>query len=318
MGLKVKIKAKKDEALTLDECFEAFLVEKQAVNKSAATIAAYTYSYDKWHDYIEKSGYSLAAKDVDASYIYSFSTHLLEEIKPTSINSYLRHLRSFLYWCMEHKYVEQFKIKLLTVQETVKEVYTDDELERLLRHPSRTASFVEWRSWAVINWILATGNRAGTVVAVLIGDINFARKELYINRTKTNKGMTLPLSTALANCLTEYIKKYRSEAQPTDYLFPNVGDLPLTVPALKSSIAAYNRSRDVDKTSIHLFRHTYAKLFLMNSGDVFRLQKILGHSTLDMTRKYVNLFLEDLKEDYDNYSPLDNIKRKTSRTHKIK
>ncbi len=51
---------------------------------------------------------------------------------------------------------------------------------------------------------------------------------------------------------------------------------------------------------------------------MFTLQKILGHSTLAMTRRYVKLFSEDIKEDYDKFSPLDTNRRNAKRTQTIK
>lgn len=46
----------------------------------------------------------------------------------------------------------------------------------------------------------------------------------------------------------------------------------------------------------------------MNGGDIFRLQKILGHSSLDMVKNYVAIYGGDLKRDYDRYSLLDQAK----------
>lgn len=92
----------------------------------------------------------------------------------------------------------------------------------------------------------------------------------------------------------------------------------MTENALKLSIRDYNAARGVKKTSVHALRHTFAKLWIHNNGDVFRLQKMLGHSTLDMTRNYVNLFAVDLKEGFDEYSPLDRMVRKRRKKHTIK
>ena len=92
----------------------------------------------------------------------------------------------------------------------------------------------------------------------------------------------------------------------------------MTENALKLSMRDYNLGRGVKKTSVHALRHTFAKLWICNNGDVFRLQKMLGHSTLDMTRKYVNLFSTDLKKDFDEYSPLDKLVRKRRKTHTVK
>lgn len=65
---------------------------------------------------------------------------------------------------------------------------------------------------------------------------------------------------------------------------------------LQHTIAKYNKSRYVEKTSIHQFRHTFAKGIVMNGGREFKLQSLLGHSTLNMSKEYVDMFGEDLKE----------------------
>ena len=55
----------------------------------------------------------------------------------------------------------------------------------------------------------------------------------------------------------------------------------------------------------------------MNTGDVFRLQKMLGHRTLEMTRKYVNMFGDDLQENFKTYNPLDRIKKSQPRRNTL-
>lgn len=304
----------------LEELFIEYYDEKQALNKSKATLAGYEEAIKIWLNYLRFCEYSLAAKDVDIGYVLSFSHHNLNEgMKATTLNHYLRVIRAFLYWCMERQYVRPFKIKMVAEQEVVKMTYTDEDCIKLLTKPRKNDSFVEWRTWAIINWVLATGNRAGTICNIKIGDVNFAKKELYINRTKNNKASILPLSAALANVLQEYTKMWLYNFGPNDWLFPSSTTADqLTVNALKHSVRRYNLAREVELTSIHAFRHTFAKNWIRNTGDVFRLQKILGHSTLEMTRRYVNMFSEDLKEGYEEFSPLDKLKRGSSRTQQIK
>ena len=56
-----------------------------------------------------------------------------------------------------------------------------------------------------------------------------------------------------------------------------------------------------------MYRHTFAKNWILNGGDIFRLQKILGHSTMDMVKNYVEMFDDDLKRDFETFNPLDNM-----------
>jgi len=64
------------------------------------------------------------------------------------------------------------------------------------------------------------------------------------------------------------------------------------------------------RCSPHTFRHTFAKNFLLNGGDVFTLQKILGHSSLAVVRMYVDLASEDVQIEHRRYSPVDWMKLK--------
>jgi site-specific recombinase XerD len=57
----------------------------------------------------------------------------------------------------------------------------------------------------------------------------------------------------------------------------------------------------------HTFRHTFAKNWLMNGGDIFRLQKIRGHKTLEMVRNYVNITFKDIQSQHSKFSPCDNL-----------
>ena len=78
---------------------------------------------------------------------------------------------------------------------------------------------------------------------------------------------------------------------------------------LRNSIVRYNESRGVKKHGIHAFRHTFARLYLVEcGGNALKLQKLLGHSTLDMTKKYVQIYETDLVSDFRKISPLDCVK----------
>ncbi|HNW87482.1 MAG TPA: tyrosine-type recombinase/integrase [Candidatus Limiplasma sp.] len=320
MGTKRLITKAKEKELLIEDVYTDYIDEKKALNKSPATISSANGSYKRWMDYLKTNEQlSHELKSVDASYIYSFCHHCLnEEMKPTTLNHYIREIRAFLYWCMEKKYFPAFKIKLVTEQEQIKDTYTDEEKLKMIERPSKTATFVEWRMWAMINWILATGNRASTVCNIKIGDVNFAKSEIYITKTKSNKASIIPLSPALASVIMDYIRKWRYDAGDANFLFPNIGEEELTVNALKHSLRKYNKDREITKTSVHALRHTFAKDWIRNTGDVFRLQKLLGHSTLEMTRRYVNMFSEDLKEGFETYNPLDKLKKSSCRTQKVK
>lgn len=318
MAIKRVVKRSADAyKITLDEAFYDFIQEKKARSLANSTIGNYEQSYDY---FCKSANYdkNTLTDEVNQSAIFAFiNSQKLNGVQASSINHYLRDLRTFLYWCMDptRAYIEPpFKIKEVEKQEEPLKLYSDDEIEALLEKPSKREDYPAWRTWAIVNWVLATGNRAGTICDVKIEDINFAHKEITLRHTKNKKAQIIPLSSSLETCIKEFIRMWRKDQDPDAWLFANYGNDHLSTNALRLSFSRYCKKRGVDKTNIHGLRHNFAKLWVKNNGNMFTLQKILGHSSLAMTRRYVKLFSEDLKEDYDKYSPLDTIRRSAKRS----
>ena len=321
MGTKRIIRRSTESDLVpLSSAFNNFIIEKEAKNLSDSTLRNYELSYDLFTKY---EGLEEATTDaVKLQNIYHWiGTMKQEGLKPSSINHYLRDVRTFLYWCMDSArgYITpRFKVQLIEGQEEQLKLFTDEEIEALIERPRINDSFATWRTWAIVSWVLGTGNRASTICDVKILDVNFSSKEITLGHTKNKKAQIIPLSPALETVLKEYIRIWRKDAPIDGWLFPNVGEEKLTTNALRLAFVSYCNNREVKQHNIHGLRHNFAKGWIKNNGNIFVLQKILGHSTLDMTRRYVKLFSEDIKEDYDKFSPLDTIKKSRSRTQKVK
>ncbi len=320
MGIKRKVKqAIGSDVVLLDAAFDDFIAEKIAKPVVPKTIQNYKQSYGyfvEFNDFDEAT----TCNEVTQSHIFKWkNTMKIEGISTASINHYLRDVRAFLYWCMDEArvYVEYFPIEEQGGQEEPLKFFSDEELEALLAKPRINDSFAEWRSWAIVSWVLATGNRARTICEVQIGDVDYKENEITLRHTKNKKAQVLPLSPALKTVLQEYCRVWRRGRDNEASLFPNVGDEKLTTNALAHSFARYCHNRGVDHTSIHGLRHNFARDWVRNGGNIFALQRLLGHSTIEMTNRYVNLFGKDLKQNYDVYSPLDKIKKAGRRTQKV-
>ncbi len=324
-----------DASITLDDAFDEFIAEKVYQNKAEKTIKNYKQTYRYFKEYHELDE-TFLAKEVDKEMVYDFVNEKAGEVSSeASVNHYLRDIRTFLYWCMDdtREYITPFKIKERKIQELQPKTIPAEEIVKLLEKPQHKgdADFVEWRSYAIIAWILATGNRARTVSEIRIGDIDFAAKEITLKQTKSKKALSIPFSSQNRATIKEYMRLYRNGAKATDYLFCNQGGEKLTYNAMRLAHTRYCEKRNVpDRSldeeekkklsyyrSLHALRHTFAKNFYKRNKDVFKLQEILGHSSIAITKRYVKLVIDDLKEDYDSYSMLDNIKQKGSRRRTI-
>lgn len=292
----------------LSEIYDEFYKAKNAQGVSKRTLKSYDQTVQrKFFDWAKDNGIKKGF-DIDQTVIDDYLVYLRnQDITDTTVAMYARHLKSFLNYAQRWGFITtNLEVPTVKTQHKVPETYTDEELKALLRKPDlKTCSFSEYRNWVMVNYLLATGNRLRTMQSIKIEDLDFSNRMIKLNTTKQKKAQIIPMSNKLAEILREYLS-YR-KGEPKDPLFCKSDGTQLTAEGISTALYRYNKRRGVEKTSIHLFRHTFAKLAIKNGIDPLRLQKILGHSTLDVTRNYVNLFGTDLKEGFNEYNPLENI-----------
>ena len=304
MMAKIKIKI----SVTVSDVFHDFLMAKKSMGLSEKTIITYGqhFSAIAKHLQVDKLIGELDKTDIESMIASMRDTGL----SANSIKSYTRTFKSFLSWCNEAE-ITRLNLSTYKAEETIKETYTDTELKLLLKKPDvRKCTFAEYRNWVTVNLLLNNGCRAATIRNIKIRDLDLDNRVIYLRHTKNKKAQVIPLCEALCSVLREYLRVRGGGMD--DYLFPNESGLQLTENGLRCSIAKYNRKRGVQKTSIHLFRHTFAKKYLVDcGGNAFTLQRLLGHSTLDMTKHYCTIFDTDIIKNYESFSPLVQLKGKS-------
>lgn len=315
MGVKRRIKrSSTPDAMPIQEAYKEFITEKEAKNLAKATIKNYEQSFLYFMEFFGFNADTLLSEVKESMFYEWMNSMKLDGVRFTSINHYLRDNRTFFNWCMDKGYIEdKFKIPMMEGQEELPKMFSDEELILLLEKPKQGDSFTTWRTWLIVNWVLATGNRASTIVEVRVEDIDFNKKEIILSHTKNKKASVIPLSPSLETAIKEYMRKFEIE----EWLFPNIGVEQLTTGALQHSFARYCKDRGCSRTNIHGLRHNFSKLWIKNDGGAVKLRNMLGHSTLTMTSHYVKLFSDDLKEDFEKVNPLDSLKRSAKRTNKI-
>ena len=309
--MKQKITMKTSKNLTVGEAVELFFRKATVKNLSKDTLNTYRGHLNAFCRYVDKDEKISALTDesVDGFILYLKET---TEASDITINTYLRTVRSFLYYSMDCGYLRRFKVVMPKVEKKIKPTYTDEELSRLLQKPRlNQCSFSEYRIWVFENYLLGTGSRISSALNVRIGDIDFDNGTILLRKAKNRRQQILPLSRTLSGILKEYLEKRGGAAD--DYLFCNVYGEKGKRSTFQQEVSRYNIQRNVNKTSCHLFRHTFAKKWVLSGGDIFRLQKILGHSDITVTREYVNMFSPDLQRDFERFNPLDQLGMNTVR-----
>ena len=295
-----KIKLHGQFSKPLAEVFEDFVISQTSQGLSEITIATYRHHLHSISNHldIQKPLEALTRKDLEAMIV----SMRVAGLAHNSISSYCRVLRTFLNWC-KRAGLNIPELPNIKDRETVKEAYTDGELMALLERPKKNCSFCEYRNWVIVNFLMNSGCRSASIRNIQNRDVDLELRQIILRHNKNGKIQTVPLCSLMVSILREYMPVRGGNAE--DYLFCDQYGGMLSQNGLRLAIARHNQSRGVEKTSAHLYRHTFARKYLVDcGGDALMLQKILGHSTLKMTKHYCAIYDADIAKDYDRFSPL--------------
>jgi integrase/recombinase XerD len=233
-----------------------------------------------------------------------------KEYSSFTVNIRMRTIKCYLKWLYENKHIEEninMKFKLVkTPLDTVKPLM-DREVKRLLQ-ACDISTYGGFRDYCGIITILDCGIRSKELVQLKIKDIDLNQGLLNVRAevSKTRVSRQLPLSIKTCKLLKELIEC--AIENNSDYLFQSTYGGKIKEQNLMLSFRKLGEKIKLGKRCTpYTLRHTFAtnavKVGIM---DLFTLQRIMGHSSLVTTRRYVQLETEDLKRNHKKASPLDN------------
>lgn len=307
----------KKKKITINQAYEMFAIHQKEKGNSESTIKFYDRAYKKLSQVTEDGTQSITVI-TEIGFQKKF-IESLGNVNQQTINAYLRGYRSFGNYCKSIGLIDVFSCPIKEIEPPLKQVYTVSELKRLIKKPS-IENFVEFRSYVIILLLLSTGARSNTILNLHISDVDLDEGYITFNTTKAHKVVHIGLSRKIKRDLVEYINYWRSgdDVKTDDYLFCNIYGEKMSRMTLCTSIAKYNKNRGVEKTSLHLFRHTFAKNWITSGGDLISLAKVLTHSELEMVKRYANLYGSDIKHEIEEHSTLSQLKAQSGKTLKTK
>lgn len=286
--------------LYLDNC--------RARNLREGTINHYKQSYTQFYKYFDAD---MPIEEMTKEAYDKYVIYLRETIaNDVSINSYLRDMITTLHFLMNEGYLEPYKMQAIKVDKTPVETYTEEELAKLCRKPDlKKCSFAEYQSWVMTNFLLATGVRQRSLNNIKIKDLDLENAIITLTVTKNRKTLIIPIEPQLRAVLIEYLR-YRQHKTDDEYLFTNIYGQQLTKSTGYHRLYEYNKARGVETTGLHRYRHTFAKLWIINGGNAVTLSKLLGHSSLEITQNYINLLVSDYAKEVEEISILSKFSGK--------
>lgn len=184
---------------------------------------------------------------------------------------------------------------------------TPEQAMALLAQPN-TGNAEGLRDRAMMMLMLDSGMRVSEVIAVEADRIDWLHCTLTV-MGKGRKERLVPFSSGTGQALLEYARiRSQGLVRAAQFFLGRTGN-PLERNKIRKLVHYYGVKADIHgvRISPHTLRHTFAVLYVRGGGDSFSLQEILGHSTLEMTRRYVHLARHDIADQHKKFSPMQTL-----------
>lgn len=233
-------------------------------------------------------------------------------LSPTTVNHRMRSIKQFYAFLVKEAFLSvnpTLQLEKQKVRKNIIQAFTEEQVLLLLSVPDKSR-FAGLRDYTMMLFLLDTGIRLSELCNIRLVDLRMAQNELIITEGKGGKQRRVFYSHKAKETLIKYIRA-RGDIPGNVYLFVTVENKPMLPRSVQERLSVCGQAASLDgvRVSPHTFRHTFAKMYILRGGDAFSLQALLGHSSLDMVRHYVNLWGTDLQKMHRQYSPVDYLFR---------
>ena len=290
----------------LSFALEAFLLDGRARRLRPTTITFYRQQCGYFLTYAQQCGIG-NPQEITAHTIRSYFVSLQERgLAEVSVQSAARAIRALCNFMVRDEIITHSpfaKVKMPKADDPTPTSFTSTELKQLYK----TAD--SHRDRAILLCLLDTGCRAAEFIAWNVGDVNINTGAVHLRHTKNRESRTVYIGLRARRDL---LKHYAGlpDVSPDAPIWINENNAPgqrLTDSGLRQLLERIADNAGVDHCSPHKFRRTYALTALRSGMNVYALQRLMGHKTLDMLLRYLRLTEGDLKDVAGKYGAVDSL-----------
>ena len=291
----------------------------QAGNYSTVTIEGYIPAMGRVIKFLNDPD----AADVTIWDLESFLISLRKSgVSESTRQYYWKVIKSYFSWASKRKGLgierPDTELDMPTVPEPEVMPYTEREVRNLLKVCEETEESItdkrcSWkykrptalRDQLLILVLLDTGIRVSELCRIQYKDLNIENQSIHIRAFETgkkSKDRIVYIGKKTMSILWRFVAENND---PEEYLFLSDENDPLSRDAVKHLLARLGKKAGIPNCGAHRFRHTFAIQYLRNGGDIYTLKRIIGHSSLKMVQRYLQLSETDSKTAHKKASPVD-------------
>ncbi len=289
----------------LRDAYTDFILSRQAMLCSPKTLSWYTFTLGKVIDWWVENGIT-TPQEIEARHVRAYLSHMAEKrLADTYIHNHARAIRTLLTFFLNEKYITaQITFQMPSMADKRLPCLSTEDVQKLL------ADCQNPRDKAVILLMVDTGLRRAEVCALNWEDVEVSNGLVRVVRGKGGKARSVVVGVSTRRALLAYRRQLNP--QPDQPLFQTKEAGRFTNNGLRSLLLRVGERAGV-KVTPHALRRTFATMSLRAGMNLLHLQGLLGHSTIEMTRRYVQMVDDDLLEAHKTHGPIDNFLRASKR-----
>jgi len=300
--------------MTLQNAYDEFIVTQKIRGNSPHTISYYHYCLQP---FLTSQGSDTPCFVLT---LKALQRHVLalqnRPISDTTVKTYVKGLKAFVSWLWQEEYIASdlsAKLRLPKSQGLAIDPLTDAEISSIFSILGNKREYISLRNHCVCALMLDSGLRKSEVLTLKLSYLHLPEGYTLVDG-KGNKQRPVPLGLNTQKLLLKYTAQRPHDARH-EYVFLTPDSRPIGDASIRRMFKKFNPRGDIkiEKARLtrriypHLLRHTFATRYLENGGNIYSLQLILGHSSLEMVKRYVHLTCAKTVANFTDYSPLDNL-----------
>jgi integrase/recombinase XerD len=239
-------------------------------------------------------------------------------LSPFTVRGYVRAIKVFFSWCVMEELLETNPSARLVqpkAPDYLIPTFTVEHIETMLA-TCNTKTADGFRDYVLLLVLLDTGMRISELCGLRLDDVHDRYVKVF---GKGRKEREIGLHPEVGKLLWRYVNKYRPIVPDETALFLGRTGEPLRVGGVKSLLQRVKKASGIEgvRVSAHTFRHTFAKFYLQRGGEVFKLSREMGHSTVQVTEIYLKDYRSsEARKEHITYSPIGELHLKNRRPRK--
>ena len=286
---------------TLAEVANEFLALKKAQKVRDRTLSDYRKYLNK---FLAQSENVLDVEILKTEILDFFAA--IPKTSPARFNHPYQYLHALFEWCVKQDCLPYNPFQKLQLKKVRDEGHVQPadikDIQSFLKALDKH-NYTELRDYNIVLLMLDTGIRTSELMAIKNEDYNPETQSILIRPevAKTSRCRTLYLSSMTNASLKKFHRVKPKEWE--NWLFPTRDGKQLKSNVLGRNFRKYCERIGAKFTPYQL-RHSFATFYLENGGDLFTLQRQMGHTDLQMTKRYTEISDKLLIECHQNYSPI--------------